>query len=93
MMQWLAPFFTFHYLTGSPGDSMAVATIASIGVFLAATLLQFVIAIAGKWLVAGRLKPGTYPLWGLTYYRWWLADRLLESAPVYLLSGDRKSVV
>ncbi|WP_026144890.1 Pls/PosA family non-ribosomal peptide synthetase [Pseudomonas asplenii] len=88
MMQWLAPFFTFHYLTGAPGDSMGIATIASIGVFLVATVLQFVIAIAGKWLVAGRLKPGSYPLWGLTYYRWWLADRMLDSAPVYLLSGS-----
>src|SRR5439155_12717652 len=33
-------------------------------------------------------KPGSYPLWGLTYYRWWLADRLVEAAPTYLLSGS-----
>ncbi|UUZ48995.1 hypothetical protein LP420_41590 [Massilia sp. B-10] len=33
------------------------------------------------------MRPGSYPLWGLTYYRWWLVDRLLEGAPVYLLSG------
>src|SRR5205823_4484945 len=52
------------------------------------TLLMFAIAIAGKWLIAGRLKPGRYPLWGFTYYRWWLADRLLEAAPVFLLSGS-----
>ncbi|NWD69555.1 non-ribosomal peptide synthetase [Pseudomonas gingeri] len=88
MMQWLAPFFTFHSLTGAPGDSLSVATLASIGVFLLATVMQFIIAIAGKWLVAGRLKPGTYPLWGLVYYRWWVADRMIESAPVYLLSGS-----
>ncbi|ELQ17605.1 amino acid adenylation [Pseudomonas fluorescens BRIP34879] len=88
MSQWLAPFFTYHYLTGSPGDSVAVATAASIGVFLLATLVQFVLAIAGKWLIAGRLKPGVYPLWGLTYFRWWAASRMIESAPVYLLSGS-----
>ncbi|KAF1011782.1 MAG: Dimodular nonribosomal peptide synthase [Pseudomonas fluorescens] len=88
MSQWLAPFFTYHYLTGSPGDSVATATALSIGVFLLATLLQFVVAIAGKWLITGRLKPGVYPLWGLTYFRWWAASRLLESAPVYLLSGS-----
>ncbi|MGS0756092.1 peptide synthetase, partial [Roseateles sp. GG27B] len=46
------------------------------------------LAIGGKWLIAGRLKPGRYPLWGLTYFRWWLADRLVEAAPVYLLSGS-----
>nr|WP_314559986.1 Pls/PosA family non-ribosomal peptide synthetase [uncultured Pseudomonas sp.] len=88
MSQWLAPFFTYHYLTGSPGDSVLMATTAAIGVFLLATLLQFVLAIAGKWLIAGRLKPGVYPLWGLTYFRWWAASRMVESAPVYLLSGS-----
>jgi len=87
MTQWLAPFFTYHFFTGEPGDSVARAIAASIGVFLLATLLEFVVAIAGKWIIGGRLRPGSYPLWGVTYYRWWLVDRLLEGAPVYLLSG------
>ncbi|MFM2088763.1 MAG: hypothetical protein RLZZ237_3632, partial [Pseudomonadota bacterium] len=88
MAQWMAPFFTYHFFTGDPGDTVARAIAASIGVFLLATLAEFAIAIGGKWLIAGRLKPGNYPLWGLTYYRWWLADRLVESAPAYLLSGS-----
>ncbi|WP_122420799.1 Pls/PosA family non-ribosomal peptide synthetase [Pseudomonas viridiflava] len=88
MSQWLAPFFTYHYLTGSPDDSVALATLASVVVFLIATILQFMIALSGKWLIAGRLKPGVYPLWGMTYFRWWAADRMVESAPTYLLSGS-----
>ncbi|MFI4939665.1 MAG: Pls/PosA family non-ribosomal peptide synthetase [Burkholderiales bacterium] len=88
MAQWLAPFFTYHFLTGEPSDSIPIAVAASVGVFLLATMVEFAIAIAGKWLIAGRLKPGRYPLWGRTYYRWWLADRLVESAPAYLLSGS-----
>lgn len=88
MMQWLAPFFTYHFFTGDPGDSVAVAIGVSVGVFLLSTLFEFGIAIAGKWLIAGRLKAGRYPLWGVTYYRWWLADRLIEAAPAYLLSGS-----
>jgi non-ribosomal peptide synthetase-like protein len=88
MAQWLAPFFTYHFFTGDPGDSVPRAIAASIGVFLLATLLEFVFAIGGKWLVAGRLKPGVYPLWGATYFRWWLADRLVEAAPTYLLAGS-----
>jgi len=88
MVQWLAPFFTYHFLTGEPTDSIPVAIAASVGVFLLATLMEFAAAIAGKWLIAGRLKPGRYPLWGFTYYRWWLADRLIEAAPSYLLSGS-----
>lgn len=88
MAQWLAPFFTYHYFTGEPSDSMAVAVAASLGVFLLATFMEFAIAIGAKWAIAGCMKPGAYPLWGVTYYRWWLADRLVEGAPVYMLSGS-----
>ncbi|WP_411969907.1 Pls/PosA family non-ribosomal peptide synthetase [Paucibacter sp. DJ2R-2] len=88
MASWLAPFFTFHFFTGDPSDSVVTAVWMSVAVFLGATVLEFVVALAGKWLLAAGLKPGRYPLWGFTYYRWWLADRLLENAPVYFLGGS-----
>lgn len=88
MAQWLAPFFTYHFYTGDPGDSVARAVAASLGVFLLATLAEFVFGILGKRLVAPKLQPGSYPLWGVTYFRWWLADRLVEAAPTYLLAGS-----
>jgi non-ribosomal peptide synthetase-like protein len=88
MAQWMAPFFTYHFFTGEPDDSVALAVAASVLAHLLTTLLEFAVAIAGKWLIAGRLKPGRYPLWGVAYFRWWLADRLVEAAPVYLLSGS-----
>ena len=55
--------------------------------FLLAEVATFGVAIAGKWLVAGRLKAGRFPLWGTTYFRWWLADRLCELPPLDLLTG------
>lgn len=85
MAQWLAPFFTYHFFTG---DSIPLAVTASVGVFLLATLAELVAAVALKWLLIGRLKPGRYPLWGLTYYRWWLVDRFIEAAPSYLFNGS-----
>jgi non-ribosomal peptide synthetase-like protein len=88
MAQWLAPFFTYHFYTGDPGDSVPRAILASIGVFLLATLAEFVFAIVGKRLIGPKLQAGSYPLWGVTYFRWWLADRLVEAAPVYLLAGS-----
>ncbi|WP_206021984.1 Pls/PosA family non-ribosomal peptide synthetase [Rhodoferax bucti] len=88
MGQWLAPFFTYHFYTGEPDDSIPRAIAASVLAYLLATVLEFAVAIAGKWLLVGRQRAGSYPLWGWTYYRWWLADRLLEAAPVYLLSGS-----
>ncbi len=88
MAQWMAPFFTYHFFTGDPDDAISLAIAASVAAFLLSTVLAFGLAIAGKWLIVGRLKAGRYPLWGLTYFRWWLADRLIEAAPTYLLSGS-----
>ena len=84
---WLAPFFVYHYFTGDEGDSLPLAGLYSVGAFLVMEILSFGLAIAGKWLVAGRLKAGRYPLWGITYFRWWLADRFCDLAPVGLLTG------
>ncbi|MES2105723.1 MAG: Pls/PosA family non-ribosomal peptide synthetase [Pseudomonadota bacterium] len=88
MVQWLAPFFAYHFFTGDPEDSITRASLLSVGVFLLLTILEFGIAIVCKWLIVGRLKPGRYPLWGLTYFRWWFVDRLVEAAPTYMLSGS-----
>ncbi|HQQ70918.1 MAG TPA: amino acid adenylation domain-containing protein, partial [Alicycliphilus sp.] len=88
MAQWLAPFFAYHFYTGDAGDAIARAVAMSVLAFLASTLLGFGVAAGGRWLLAGRLAQGSYPLWGLTYYRWWLADRLTEVMPLYLLNGS-----
>jgi len=84
---WLAPFFTYHYFTGDPGDRILVAVALSLGVFVLARFANFAVAIAGKRLVAGRLKAGRHPLWGATYFRWWLANRFVELPDVYLLAS------
>lgn len=88
MAQWLAPFFAYHFNTGDPSDSVAYAIFMSVLAYLATTALGFVVAWAGRSLLAGNLKPGNYPLWGLTYYRWWLADRMTEAVPIYLIAGS-----
>ena len=88
MAQWLSPFFTYHYFTGDPGDTMSRAIFASLLVYLIANVGSFFFAIAAKWLIIGKAKAGRYPLWGVTYFRWWLADRICEVPPRHLLSGS-----
>ncbi|MCT9810961.1 amino acid adenylation domain-containing protein [Acidovorax sp. Be4] len=88
VMNWLAPFFTYHYFTGDAGDSIAAAVLASVLVFLASHLFSLAVAILSSRLVLRGIQPGRYPLWGVTYFRWWLADRLRQIAPAYLLSGS-----
>ena len=84
---WLAPFFVYQYFTGGPDDTISRAVLYSLAVFVLARFANFGIAIAGKWLAAGRLKPGRYPLWGAVYLRWWLANKFCELPDVFLLAG------
>ena len=87
MADWLAPFFTYHYFTGDPGDSILLAVLYSLGTFVLARFANFAIAIAGKRLLLPPLKPGRYPLWGAVYFRWWLANKFSELPDVFLLAG------
>ena len=84
---WLAPFFVYQFFTGDPGDSIPRAVLYSLAVFVLARFVNFAIAIAGKRVAAGRLPAGRHPLWGLTYFRWWLANKFCELPDVFLLAG------
>ncbi len=88
MLIWLAPFFVYHYFTGDEGDSIWRAVALSMGSYLACNLLSFVVAVVCKWMVLGRLKPGRYPLYGMTFFRWWVVDRVLDIPPAHLLAGS-----
>ena len=45
-------------------------------------------AIALKWVVIGRTKPGRYPLWGVYYFRWWFVKRLEPLVHIKWLQGS-----
>jgi non-ribosomal peptide synthetase-like protein len=85
--QWLAPFFTYHYFTGSSGDTAPRAISLSIAAFLITTAFSFPLSILLRRGLVGRLSPGDYPLWGFTYFRWWLGCRITEIPSVALISG------
>lgn len=43
--------------------------------------------IVGRLLLAG-VRPGSYPLWGATYLRWWLYRKIVALSPIGLLAGS-----
>ena len=45
------------------------------------------LSIAAKWLLIGRYKPGTHPLWGTYYVRWWLVSGLQALSGVGMFAG------
>ena len=85
--QWLGIFVTYLLITGGELGffaEMAVLLLVYIGLNAATAL----IAIAVKWLVLGRTRPGRYPLWGTYYFRWWLTQRLTPLVHVKWLQGS-----
>ncbi len=87
LLLWLAPFFTYHSLTGTKSDSIPAAMTVSALVFLLTAFASFPISIVLRKLLAGNIASGTYPLWGTTYFRWWLGTHLAKACPVHLISG------
>lgn len=85
---WLVPFFTYHYFTGDPGDSRLLAAGCALAVYILCIVASLLIGIAGCRMAGAGLRAGRYPLWGRTYFRWWLADRFAGIGPVYLLANS-----
>jgi non-ribosomal peptide synthetase-like protein len=74
--EWLGVFVSYMLLTGT--DASLFEEVGSLlGVYISINIAVLLIAIAAKWAILGRTKPGRYPLWGVYYYRWWLARRFL----------------
>jgi len=85
-MQWLTPYLIYTILIEEEyGFARAI-----VGAFASLILfypIMLVVPIVAKWLLIGRYKPGTYPLWGLFYFRWWLATTIETAVPVSYLTG------
>jgi len=45
-------------------------------------------AIAAKWLLIGRWKVESFPIWSLRYYRFWVVMTMVRTAPVVLFTGS-----
>ncbi|MEU3520668.1 Pls/PosA family non-ribosomal peptide synthetase [Streptomyces sp. NPDC006654] len=43
--------------------------------------------IAAKWLLVGRWRPAEFPVWSLTYLRFWLVKVLIHANPMVFLTG------
>src|SRR5262245_2776925 len=85
-IQWVAPYLTF-FMARARG--MAIGPAIGWAALVAVTIFP-AFALAGvclKWLLLGRIRPGSHPLWGGYHLRWWLAHRLIESVHLDQLAG------
>lgn len=86
----------FRIFPGELPATGALATVASLGILPLAvlaiawiTIVLTLLPIAGSRLVIRGIRPGLYPLWGVTYLRFWVYNKLLIArAPLALLAGS-----
>lgn len=46
------------------------------------------VPIVAKWTLIGRFTPRAFPVWSLTYVRWWLVKTLIRTSPVRLFTAS-----
>ncbi|KAG4441614.1 hypothetical protein IFR05_002898 [Cadophora sp. M221] len=72
----LVPYLIFYFMLRD--FHLGYAILITYAVFVAAPLLRAVVGITGKWIAIGKAKEGEYPLYGVYYYRWWLAEHFVN---------------
>jgi non-ribosomal peptide synthetase-like protein len=85
-LQWLAPYLTYTLLVEEEYDFLT-SILGAFGSLVLVYPVMLTVAIALKWLIIGRYKPGEYPLWGWYYFRFWLVTAIEGTVPVSYLSG------
>ena len=85
-LQWLAPYLTYTVLVEEEYDFL-IAVLGAFASLIVFYPLMLMIPIAVKWIVIGRYRPGSYPLWGAFYFRWWFTTTIEAAVPVAYLTG------
>ena len=87
-LQWLGPYLIYSTMQDDDYGKLASLLTALVGLLLLHPLM-YLVAIAAKWLLLGREKPGVHRLWGFYYWRWWLVGRILAATPTTYLVGTQ----
>ena len=85
-LPWLVVYFAYLFVTNS-SHSVLQDTAVSLGVFLGLFPFMVLLSITVKWVVIGRYKEGSYPLWGSYYWRFWFVQRIRALVPLAYLRG------
>ncbi|KDO34738.1 hypothetical protein SPRG_00800 [Saprolegnia parasitica CBS 223.65] len=82
----LLPFVVSDYYFDTT-QRFGVSMLSLYAAYALAPWIVLLSVFVAKWTLLGRVAPGTYPLWGTFYVRWWFVSRLLKLADLRLL-GD-----
>ncbi len=77
------PLLSYRYFQDEP----AIAILVFLGTIAALYPVMLALSIASKWILIGKYRSGSYPLWGFYYFRWWLARLMQNIVPLWPLIG------
>lgn len=89
-IQIFLPYLGYYYIvarTESGRDDRGIALATALLMYCLVPPLLSLLCVGIKWLVLGKAKEGTYPLWGTYYFRYWLVDTLLRLVPTQFMNG------
>ncbi|KAI0800717.1 acetyl-CoA synthetase-like protein [Fomes fomentarius] len=75
---YILSLFT-RFISGNYWERIGSLLTAVIGARLCCRIVLPLFAIAFKWIVIGRYKPGTYRFWSNYHLRWWITNQVLRT--------------
>jgi non-ribosomal peptide synthetase-like protein len=85
-LHWVAPYLVF-FIVLVAGHSLLQSAAWSVVAAVVVFPVLLAVAVAAKWIVLGRIKPGRHPLWGGYYLRWWFVHSLVAALHLDRLCG------
>jgi non-ribosomal peptide synthetase-like protein len=79
-----SPFIIRHNF---PHLSYYILAFLCLNVVIFSYPLLLLLSVLFKWLIIGKFREGTYPLWGFYYFRFWFVKKCVDITPVALLTG------
>ncbi|KAI8078628.1 uncharacterized protein BX664DRAFT_342329 [Halteromyces radiatus] len=66
-----------------------VQLLLALGITAVASAIVFpLVAVIIKWIVIGKYRTGSYPLWGQYYLRWWIVNRVIDLAGLGIFGAE-----
>ena len=80
----LIPLLLKNIIAGITNTELVMSVLSSFVFFY---FFWMTLSVVAKWVIIGKFKEGSYPLWGFYYFRFWLVKKFVDMTPINLMSG------
>ncbi len=84
--QWMTPYLVYTFMI-EDGYDRTESILSALAGLVGLYPIMLLVVVALKWIIIGRYRAGSHPLWGPYYFRWWLITTLEAAVPVAYLAG------